>query len=450
MTTFFAFIIVLGILIFFHELGHFLLAKANKVGVLKFSLGFGPAIIKKRIGETEYRLSAIPLGGYVKMLGEDPSKEEELTHIEESRSFSHKGLKAKAAIVFAGPAFNILLAVMIFTIIAWTGIPYLLPVAGMIERDSPAYRAGLMTGDRIVSIGETPVESWNEVAVNIQKSTPGKEIEIQIERDKNLFSIHLIPEMMATTNEFGEEIQRPGINISPYMSPVTGKVSKDSPAHKAGMLPGDRIVSIGETRIESWMDISDAIQQCKVDTPIHIEIERDNSIQTLEVAPTTMKSKNQDGEEIDRLVIGIQPEDNFAYKRYGLFKGLGYGISKSYWIIKLTGIAVKKMVIGELDMKKSLGGPILIAQVSGQTFRAGMLPFFSMIAFVSVNLALINLLPIPILDGGFLLLFLIEGITGKPVEGRPREIAQQIGLFLLILLMLFAFYNDIARIITGE
>ncbi|HQP30902.1 MAG TPA: RIP metalloprotease RseP, partial [Deltaproteobacteria bacterium] len=169
--TIVAFIIVLGILIFFHELGHFLVAKANGVGVLKFSLGFGPALVKKRFGETEYMISALPLGGYVKMLGEDEHGDKEIvTHIDPAKSFSAKPLKVKAAIVAAGPGFNLVLAVLIYTVIAWVGIPTLSPTIGTIQDKSPAYAAGLMSGDRIISIGTTPIKSWEEIPGLLEKS----------------------------------------------------------------------------------------------------------------------------------------------------------------------------------------------------------------------------------------------------------------------------------------
>jgi len=358
MTTLFAFVIVLGILIFFHELGHFLMAKINGVGVLKFSLGFGPAIVKKRIGETEYRISAIPLGGYVKMLGEDADKDDELTHIDQEKAFSAKSLKARSVIVAAGPVFNLLLAIVIYTVIAWWGIPSFAPVVGDLVDDSPAYRAGILAGDRIESIEGKPVELWEDIPILLQAATPENRVEMIIVRDGELFTVHVSPVMTSDRNIFGEEIQRP--------------------------------------------------------------------------------------------MIGITRGEETVIKRLGFLLGIGYGFTKTWQVIELTGIALKKMFDGTLDIKESLGGPILIAQVSGETFRAGMLPFFFMIAFVSINLALINILPIPVLDGGHLLFFLIEGITGRPVEGRPREIAQQIGLFLLILLMLFAFYNDLIRVFKGD
>jgi regulator of sigma E protease len=357
MITILAFIIVLGILIFFHELGHFIMAKASGVGVLKFSLGFGPAILKKRIGETQYQIAAFPLGGFVKMLGEDPDEKDQFTHIDPSRSFAHKKLGTRALIVFSGPLFNFLLAVLIYTLIAWTGIPTFLPVMGAVQKGSPADKAGLLAGDRIVTIAKAPVESWDEVSLKLQGIGAGKSIEIEVTRDSKIFLLH--------------------------------------------------------------------------------------------VTPIETKDKNLFGEQISRPMIGITRGDTIVMKRHGPIDGIIYGFTQCYRIVELTGKAFWKTVNGTIDIKKSLGGPIFIAQVSGETFRAGLLPFFSLIAFISINLAIINLFPIPVLDGGYLLLFLIEGITGRPIEGRPREIAQQIGLFILIMLMLFAFYNDITRILKG-
>ncbi len=357
MTTIFAFVIVLGILIFFHELGHFLVAKLSGVGVLRFSLGFGPALLRKRFGETDYQIAAFPLGGYVKMLGEDPEEKDIVTHIDRRRSFSHKPLGVKAVIVFAGPFFNVILAVLVYTVIAWTGVPYLLPTVGEVQKGSPADQAGLLAGDTIKTIADRPVQAWEDVAAMLQEKDPGRPVKIEVDRDAKTYVLFVTPKAGTVKNIFGEEISRP--------------------------------------------------------------------------------------------MIGITVADKTALKRYDMAGGISYGVAQCWRIVKLTGQAFYKMITGKVSVKESLGGPILIAQVSGQTFKAGVLPFVSLIAFISINLAIINLLPIPVLDGGHLLLFLIEAITGRPVEGRPREVAQQIGLFILVMLMLFAFYNDIVRIFKG-
>jgi len=357
MNTIFAFIIVLGILIFFHEFGHFIIAKLNKVGVLKFSLGFGPSIVKKRIGETEYALSVIPLGGYVKLLGENIEEDDELTHIDPKKSFAKKSLSSRAFIVAAGPIANLVLAFVIYTCLAWSGIPKLLPVVGEVQRSSPAYSAGISRGDTIVSINGKAIELWEDISPIIHHAyKQGKPLELTVKRGSRSLRITVVPQMKATRDIFGERITRPIIGISP----------------------------MGRTKIQA----------------------------------------------------------------YGPFEGIYWGITQSYNVLKITCIGFWKVLNGSIDIRKSLGGPIMIAQISGETFKEGWLPFLSMIAFISINLGLINLLPIPILDGGHLLLLCIEWITGKPVVGKPREIAQQIGIFILTLLTLLAFYNDIIRIFS--
>ncbi len=447
--TILAFIIVLGILIFFHELGHFLMAKASGVGVLKFSLGFGPALIKMRFGETEYQLAAFPLGGYVKMLGEDPDDKDQLTHIDPEKSFSRKGLGAKAAIVFSGPFFNFLLAVVILTVIAWVGVPYLLPVVGGVQKDSPADKAGLLPGDRIQTIENKQIFAFEDISTSLQNSVVGKSVEIELMRDSKVYVLHVTPIIKMQKNLFGEQIPRFIIGISPYDT-VLGEIDKGSPADKAGLKSGDRVVAVAQTPMDNWEDIQQKLQDIGAGKNIEIEVTRDGKPTTLHVVPEMQVSTSFFGKKHSQVIIGISPKEReVGKKRYGPLAGIGYGFGRCYKIIELTGIAFGKMIKGTISAKDSLGGPIQIAQVSGQTFREGPLAFISLIAFISINLAIINLMPIPVLDGGYLLLFLIEGITGKPVEGKPRELAQQIGLFILIMLMLFAFYNDITRIFKG-
>jgi regulator of sigma E protease len=357
-TTILAFIILLGILIFFHELGHFLVAKASGVMVLKFSLGFGPALIKKKVGETEYMISAFPLGGYVKMLGEGKQNGDEMIiPADPTRSFEAKPLRIKAAIVAAGPAFNLVLAFLIYVLVSWIGIPTLAPVIGEVQGKTPAYDAGLMKGDKIISMNSSPVREWEDIPSIMLKNMTGK--------------LNII-------------IERTGIQFK------------------------------------------------------------------VEVKPKVIKAKNLFGEEISRPLIGISPSGETFITRYGPISGLGYGLNQCWWVVKMTGLAFSKIIEGTIPIRESLGGPIMIAQVSGKSFKAGLLPFIGLIAFISINLAIINILPIPVLDGGYILIFLIEGILRRPLNDKPKEIAQQIGLFLLILLMLFAFYNDIARIFTGK
>lgn len=342
----------LGILIIIHELGHFLLAKKTGVGVLTFSIGFGPKLLGRKIGETEYLLSAFPLGGYVKMVGEDPEEEVQTTDIQ--RSFSHQGLVKRIAIVAAGPLFNLLLAVVIFlAIFVSYGVPVLTTRVGGVEPDSPAFRSGVQQGDRIVGVDGRKVKKWEELSSQIKESQ-GRSLKFRLQRDSRELELTVQP------------IRREGKNI------------------------------FGE-RQESW-------------------------------------------------AIGIASE--VAIEKSDPLLAVGQAFSKTGEYSILTLVALFKMIKGEVS-PKTLGGPLLIAQMAGQQAREGLGSFFFFVAILSVNLGVLNLLPIPVLDGGHLLFFLLEGILGRPVKLKHRERAQQVGIFVLIMIMIYAFYNDIARFFGG-
>ena len=354
-TNILAFAVVLGVLIFFHELGHFLVARLFGVGVEKFSLGFGPRLFGKKIGLTDYRVSAIPLGGFVKMVGEDPTAEMDPQDI--PISFTHKHVFKRMLIVAAGPAFNLLLAVIIFYgIFQISGTYILKPSIGGVQENSPAETAGLQAGDMITAIDGTPVTSWEEMAAMITASG-GRSMAITIQRPEwDVFTATVSPRVTTTKNLFGEDIQRYIIGIS-----------------SAGEVVNQRLNPI-ESLVESFKE--------------------------------------------------------------------------TYNITKLTIVSIVKLIQGTVSTK-TLGGPIMIAELAGQQAREGAINLIFFIALLSINLAIINFLPIPVLDGGHLLFFLIEAIIGRPLSIRMREIAQQAGIFILIMLMIFVFYNDISRIFSS-
>jgi regulator of sigma E protease len=346
----FAFIVVLGVLIFFHELGHFLVARFFGVGVEKFSLGFGPRLVGKTIGRTDYRLSLIPLGGYVKMVGEEPDTDIDPDLI--PISFTHKNVYQRFAIVAAGPLFNLLLAVLIFFAVFMTsGISVLRPVVGDVDESSPAERAGLQTKDLIVSIGGTAVDSWEEMSAMI-KATGGQAFEIGFERDGRRRTARIKPELKTTQNLFGEEIER--------------------------------------------------------------------------------------------YLIGVRPLGDWLPRKLGLSESLALSVSRTWEITELTVLSVVKLIQGKLPAE-TLGGPIKIAKMAGAQAREGVTALLIFIAVISINLAILNFLPIPVLDGGHLMFFTIEMISRRPVSIKIREIAQQIGIFLLIALMIFVIFNDIVN-----
>jgi len=351
-TNIISFVVVLGILIFVHEFGHFLLAKLMGVGVEKFSLGFGPRIVGRKIGMTDYMISAIPLGGYVKMVGESPGNEVDYSLL--PLSFSHKSLFKRSLIVLAGPVFNLLLAVLIF------------------------------------------------------------------------FVFFLVSGL-------------------PIMQPEVGEVQEGMPAHEAGICPGDRIVSIDGNPVTRWEEMADLIKQSG-GRPIRIEVLRDDRTVLVKVTPKQLSSQNLFGEQIEKYVIGITASGAVTVQKLNIFQSAAYGVSQAWQVAELTVLAIGKIIAGTLSAK-NLGGPIMIAQLAGQQAEAGIINFIFFIALLSVNLGIINLLPIPVLDGGHLLFFLIEAVTRRPLNHKMREVAQQVGIFVLILLMIFVFYNDIARIL---
>ncbi len=350
-TNIFAFIIVLGVLIFFHEFGHFLIARLFGVGVEKFSLGFGPRLIGKKIGITDYRLSAIPLGGYVKMVGEEPDAEIDPADL--PLSFTHKPVSQRMLIVAAGPVFNILLAVLIFFGIFWASGTFIMkPSIGSVRAGSPAAAAGLMKGDLITVINGIQINSWDEMA-EIINASEGNSLSLSVRRQESTLAFSITPEKVPTQNIFGEEIQR------------------------------------------------------------H--------------------------------VIGIEASRESYSKEMNLFEAFTESLRQSYRVIELMVVIIAKLIKGDISTD-TLGGPIMIAQMAGDSAKAGVSSLIFFIALISINLAIINLLPIPVLDGGHLLFFLIEAIKGSPVSIKVREVAQQVGLFILILLMILVFYNDIHRI----
>ncbi len=350
MVTLISFVVLLGILIFVHELGHFLAARAGGVGVLKFSLGFGPKIFGKKFGETEYVLSWIPLGGYVKLLGESGS--EELPPEDEKRSFYKQPTWKRLLIVLAGPVFNFLLAVVIFIIVYMYGIPNLIPVIGNLSPDSAAQQAGIVAGDKITAINGTKITYWDEIKPLIADSQ-GAEVKVIVERG---------------TEE-----------------------------------------------------------------------------KTFAVKPKLSKTKNLFGEDVDSYLIGVSPAGNVVIERKNPFQAIGSAFEKTWEISKLTLISVVKMIQGVIS-PRTLGGPIFIAQVAGDQVKEGIIPFILFMAILSINLGVINLFPIPVLDGGHIFFYLIEMVIRREIPIRIKEWSQQIGFVVLLMLMLFVIMIDIERL----
>ncbi len=353
-------LILFGLLIFFHELGHFILAKLVGVKVLKFSLGFGPKLISKKIGDTEYLLSAIPLGGYVKPLGEDP--EDELSEEDKPRAFNYQPVWKRVAIVVAGPIFNLILAYVIFTVFLGMNLPVVIPeldsltttIQG-VQEDSPAEKAGIMSDDSIVSINGESVNDWTEMA-DVFSKNPGNELIVTIQRGEEMIEAKLTPEPITTKDASGSEV-------------VVGRIGI-SKKYSSNIIESTGLMS----------------------------------------AP---------------------------------FKGLE---ATWKWCV-LTVEVVVKLFSGSLSAKQ-VGGPILIVDAAAKAASVGAFAYFNFIAIISINLAILNLLPVPVLDGGHVLFLTIEKLRGKPLSDKVLIIANKIGMALLLMLITFVIYNDTMRIIV--
>ncbi|MDP3049269.1 MAG: RIP metalloprotease RseP [Thermodesulfovibrionales bacterium] len=443
--TFFSAIVLLGILIFVHELGHFLFAKKLGVRVLKFSLGFGPKLIGKKYGDTEYLVSAVPLGGYVKMLGEEPG--EELKEEDKPFAYNYQPVWKRFLIVFSGPVFNLFFAAAIFFFVFLSGVPVPKPYVGKVMENSPAAVSGLMTGDRIAAINGKTVSGWDDIDVSVNESR-GERLLFKIEREGKIIELPVIPEKKTGKNIFGENTEVMDIGIMPLLYPEVGEVIKNAVAEKAGIKKGDRIIEIEGASIKTWHDMT-AIIHGSPEKPLRLKIKRDENFLELTVTPEKKTFKYPDGAEKQIGLIGISPAGNNIIKKYNPIEAASLGIKRTWDMVVLIFVVVIKL-IQRIVPAETLGGPIMIFQMAGQQASLGAMNFFLFMAVISINLGVLNLLPIPILDGGHILFLGIEAVRRKPLSEKVMMIAQRIGLAIIITLMVFAFYNDIMRFISGK
>ena len=439
MLTVVAGIIMLGILVFVHELGHFCVAKLSGVKVLKFSLGFGPRLLSRKWGETEYMVCAIPLGGYVQMLGEGGGEEGEageLSPEERKRSFAEQPVGRRTAIIAAGPAMNLLLPFLILPVAFMSGIDLPAyfdqpPCIGYVVADTEAESAGFQDGDCIVSVNEEHVSSWSDTNMALIGHA-GDPLDFQVRRGQQSITITMTPE------NGGLEGLR-SLGLHPPQDAVVGGVAPGMPAEQAGIKAGDRILKVEGKPVHSWYDLRPIIQSLD-GLPATLTIERDGEQLNLIVQP--IKENGPD------YLIGVAPLQETVHKRFGFLESVKAGAERTVELVQLTLVFVQKLFSGDVSTK-NIGGPITVVQVAGQAAQTDLSSVLTILAFLSIQLGILNLFPIPILDGGHLFFNLFELVLRRPLSMRVREIAQQIGLLLIVLLMVLAFYNDFVRIFTG-
>ncbi len=441
MLTILAGIIMLGILVFIHEFGHFVVAKLAGVKVLKFSLGFGPRLVSRQWGETEYMICAVPLGGYVQMLGEgggEGGEGAELTPEERARSFSDKPVSRRMAIVAAGPLMNLVLPFLILPVafLVGTHLPAFLeqpPCIGYVAADSEGSRAGFRSGDCITAINNDLLGSWTDTNRALI-SHAGSPLNFSVVRNDEVLTLTMTPEDGGL-----EGLQ--SLGLLPRLDALVGALAPGMPAQEAGLEVGDRILAIGEHPVTSWYDLRPILQKGKGTAQTFV-VERDGRELSFSIRPIREETNGTD------YLIGIAPLQETVFKRFGPVEAIKAGAERSMDLIQLTLVFLQKLFSGHVSTK-SIGGPITVVQIAGQAAQTDLAAILTVLAFLSIQLGILNLLPIPILDGGHLFFNLFELILRRPLSPRAREIAQQIGLMLIIMLMILAFYNDILRLFTG-
>jgi len=450
--TLIAFVIALGILITFHEFGHYLVARWNGVKVLRFSVGFGQPIFRRRIGkdQTEWVVAAIPLGGYVKMLDENEGR---VSEKELSRAFNRQPVGRRFAIVAAGPLANFLLAIVMYWLMFVLGVEGVKPVIGSAAPDTPVAQARFEEGETIVRIKNEAIESWQDVRWALLRYAVNQSSDVLVEtvnqrgeinlRQLDLSGIH--PDELE-----GDVLGKIGFSAyHPEIKPVIAEVMPGGAGARAGMMVGDEILAVDDKAVHSWTEFVPEIQS-NPGRILVMEILRHGQIIELSVTP---EAEIEHGRTIGR--IGITPViDQSAFEAlrvvvtYPADEAVKKALEKTWETTALTFRMLYKMIFGDVSWK-NISGPISIADYAGQSAQMGLVSYLAFLALISVSLAVLNLLPIPVLDGGHLLYYTIEIIKGSPVSEKVMIIGQKVGLAMLFTLMTFAIYNDISRLTTG-
>jgi len=446
-----SFVIALGILIVVHEYGHYLAARLCDVRVLRFSVGFGRSLATWRLGRdrTEWTIAVIPFGGYVKMLDE---REAPVAASELPRAFNRQSVWRRFVIVAAGPIFNFLFAIAVYAGLYMHGLPEARPVLAQPAAGSLAQAAGFSAGDTVRSIDGEEIATWQDLRWRVLRGALQREmLRVEVTGMRGYVSTHLLDLRGYPTEDVeSDALLRIGLRLyRPPLEPVLGKVMAGGAAERAGLREGDRILSAGDAAVADWDGLVRAIRSHAA-AGLRLGVERDGAQLSIEVVPDAV---NENGARIGRIgaaprIQAAEAERSVVRVSYGPLDSVAKAAAKTWEISVFSLRMLGKMLIGEVSWKH-LSGPVTIADYAGQSAQLGWLAYATFLALISISLGVLNLLPIPLLDGGHLMYYAVEIVKGSPVSDRAMDFGQRVGLALLLVVMAFAFYNDLNRLFSG-
>ena len=447
-----ALLVTLGILVTIHEFGHYWVARRCGVKIECFSIGFGKSLFSWYRGDTEYRIAVLPLGGYVKMFGE---QDVDISDAEKAWAFNHKTLPQKTAIVAAGPLANLFLAVVLYWIMFMTGVSGVAPVIGNLAPDSPAVAAGLQREDEIVSVDGEQTRTWQEVRLALlERLGESGTLHLSfISPDSDLINTADIRLDRWLINEAEPDVLG-ALGITPYrldIPAVIGEIVSESRAEQAGLQSQDEILSVDQLEITGWLHWVDIVRD-NPEQDLVLQVRRQQQVLDITIRPASSIDNNGNtigyigaGVEVPELMPTLPEEMNRAVS-YSAFAAIPYAFAETWDNAFFIIDSIKKMIVGLISVE-NLSGPITIAQIAGQTATFGFEYYLSFLAVLSISLGILNLLPVPVLDGGHLLYYLVEAVIRRPVPEKIQAMGMQLGIFLIVSVMFIAFYNDINRLL---
>jgi regulator of sigma E protease len=443
------FIVALGILVAVHEFGHFWVARKLGIRVLRFSVGFGKAIWSRTADDgTVYAIGAIPLGGYVKMLDEH---EGDVAPEEQPFAFNRQPLWKRALVVLAGPMFNFFFAIFAYSLVFVVGVEGITPVVDKVIEGSVAEQDGFKRGDTLLSVDGRKLNTWQDQRLYLfSKALARKTVEYEVITAEDRSVTRDLDLSKVPMSQIDAGLVARGIGLIgwyPEVLPVLDTVIGGRPAEKAGLQKGDQITAIDGQSVNSWNEVVNIISSSP-DQEIQVDFKRDGAARTVFIVPDSVAEGDKQIGQVGITVKPIEfPEERLVNVRYGLFESMERGVETTWMMSVLTLRMLAKMLTLEVS-SKNISGPLTIAQYAGKSAQIGFTSFFLFLAIVSVSLGVLNLLPIPILDGGHLLYYAAEAVTGKPVSEKVMIWGQQVGILMLFLLMSLAIYNDLGRLLN--